>query len=298
MTVMQVNSGKPIPAALFRHVADLPAGAPIIVMIHGYRFSPDMPQNNPHRHILALDPDIQARRVMSWPRALGFGNNEAGPGLAIAYGWNARGRLRHAYREAERAGVRLARLITTLSQQTGRPVAVIAHSMGARVALSMLRHVPAGAAGRMILLAGAEFRCRAEAALDSPGGRAAEIINITSRENDLFDFGLELMLTGLRRQTIGLGLRQPRLNWVDIQIDCDDTLAALSGMGFPMDGRAMRMCHWSPYLRDGVFDFYRTALRTPWALPLGMLRARLPQPSAPRWSRLLALPEQFSGQRA
>lgn len=288
MTLVAVNHGAGVAQGVVAQARALTPQAPVIVMIHGYRFSPASPRHDPHRHILAMRPDPQARRVLSWPRALGFGG-AGDAGLGVAYGWEARGRLATAYARAGDAGRGLADLVARLADATGRPVAMIAHSMGARVALAALGHLPPGAAGRLILLAGAEFRCVAGAAMASAAGARAEVINITSRENDPFDLGLEVALGGLRRRALGFGLApaQARANWLDIQIDQPETLAALSGLGFRVDPTALRMCHWSPYLRAGVFDFYRTALRTPWALPLGLLRMHLPARAAPRWSRLL-----------
>ncbi|MDO5612737.1 MAG: DUF726 domain-containing protein [Paracoccus sp. (in: a-proteobacteria)] len=294
MTLIRINEGQLPDNAALAAAAALPEGAPLIAMIHGFRFSPALPGTDPHRHILALDPELTSRRAMSWPRALGFGE-ACGDGLAIAFGWEARGSLHSAYLRADAAGQSLARSIETLAQRAGRPVAMIGHSLGARVALAALHHVTPGTISRAILLTAAEFRCAAASAMASPAGQQAEIINITSRENDLFDFGMELLVGRLRRRTLGFGLDQPLRNWIDVQIDDADTLDALAGLGFRMDSRAARLCHWSPYLRPGVFDFYRTALRQPWALPLGLLRGALPVRPAPRWSRLFALPSDVTG---
>ncbi len=224
--------------------------------------------------------------MLSWPRALGFGGN-ANRGLAIAFGWEARGTLRAAYHRAGQTGRDLAHLISTLHLATRRPIALIGHSLGVRVLLAALPHLPQGSVGRMVLLAGAEFRTKAARSLTSPAGKTAEVINITSRENDIFDFGLELLVSGTRHQALGFGLPTPCSNWLDIQIDDRATLRMLASLGFPMDNRALRMSHWSPYMREGVFDFYRTALFQPWALPLNILRCRLPGEVEPRWSRLL-----------
>lgn len=294
MALYQVNDGQGLSGEVSAAAAGLPQGAPVVVMIHGFRFSPRHPGHDPHRHILSLDPDCRDPHVPSWPRGLGL----AGPlscGLGIAFGWEARGQLRPIYHAAADVGQRLAGLIGHLSDLAQRPVAIVAHSLGARVALAALPHLAAGQVGRMILLAGAEFRCRAATALDSAAGRRAEVLNITSRENDLFDFGLELMVSGLRRQALGFGLARPQRNWVDIQIDDTGTQIALAGLGFPLGGQPMRLCHRSPYLRAGIFDFYRTALRQPWALSMGLLRTHLPGRPAPRWSRLLAWPAQAGG---
>ncbi|MBL0900417.1 MAG: alpha/beta hydrolase, partial [Reyranella sp.] len=100
----------------------------------------------------------------------------------------------------------MAEIARAVHAQTGRGVQVIAHSMGARVALAALPQVAPGQITRLILLAAAETRGRALAALDSPAGRSVEVINVTTRENDLFDacfeWGIHLGLS----TSIGQGL--------------------------------------------------------------------------------------------
>ncbi|WP_265501078.1 hypothetical protein [Paracoccus beibuensis] len=286
MAVMQVNAGSEVPPAILRAAGNLPPGAPIIVMLHGYRFSPHIPTHDPHRHILSPD-DLP--HAPSWPRALGFSGQD-GEGLAIALGWDARGRLRAAYEKAADVGAGLGRLLSQLSDRAGRPVGLIGHSLGGRVALQAIATAEAGSVGRVILLNAAEFQHSAAEALRQPAGAGAEILNVTARENDVFDFALEQLLTRGRHRALGNGLAQPRGNWIDLQIDDGATLDALADLGFPTDRGARRMSHWTPYLRRGLFDFYRAALCHPWALPLGLLRHHLPGRPQPRWSRLLAGP--------
>ncbi|MCZ0961902.1 alpha/beta hydrolase [Paracoccus benzoatiresistens] len=295
MPVVKVDADHAPPPGLTRALGALPGHAPVILMIHGYRYSPAAPRCDPHRHILSLDPDRADRRALSWPRALGFGAGAEDEGLAIAFGWEARGMLGQAYARAGDAGRQVAALASAVADRAGRPVAVIAHSLGARVALQALHGADPGSIGRIVLLAGAEFRDTAAAALDSPAGRRAEVLNVTSRENDLFDYGMELWLDRGRRQALGFGLERPAGNWLDVQIDDQATLAALESLGFPVERRPLRLSHWTPYLRRGLFDFYRTALAQPWALSLPMLRARLPGRIEARWSRLLALPAPLGG---
>lgn len=288
MAVMAINAGQDWSAHEFEALADRAGCGPVVVMIHGYRYAPDAARHDPHRHILAPDPGA-GEAIPSWPRALGFAP-EGEDGLALGFGWNARGGLRAAYARAETAGAELAALLAPLARRTGHPVALIAHSLGARVALSALSRLASGAVGRIVLMAAAEFQCAAEAAIASPAGQAAEVLNVTSRENDLFDFGMELAVGALRRRALGHGLAQGSDRWLDLQIDHPGTIEGLRGLGFQIDPGARRCCHWSAYRRPGLFDLYRTALRHPERLPLDLLRRHLPDQSAPRWSRLLALP--------
>ncbi|GAA3870552.1 alpha/beta fold hydrolase [Celeribacter arenosi] len=271
--------------ALGRALETAPKDAPVIICIHGYKFSPQVPAHTPHDHILALDPKRACRKAVSWPRALGFGGGDAAEGLCISLGWEARGSIWQAYERAAQTGEALARLIWKLD----RPVHLIGHSLGARVALAALGHLHAGAVDRLVLLTAAEFRDKALAALDSEAGGAAEVINVTSRENDVYDWLFELALfkgDGDWR-SLGSGLGTSRRNWVDVQIDDVQTRAALGRLGFSIPAADRLICHWSPYLRKGVFDFYASALRSPERLPMGLMQSLFERPHAPRWSRLL-----------
>lgn len=288
MCLIRINAGQSSRDDLWAAAAALPQDAPVVVMIHGYRYAPGDPAYDPHNQILSLTPPPNLPRTVSWPRALGIGGGT--PGLGIAFGWHARGGLRRTYVRAAEIGKELAGLISGLAQCTGRPVALIAHSLGARVALTAMSHAAPGTVGRVILMSAAEFSTPAEQALASPAGALAEVINVTSRENDPYDFGIEWILAAGRQRALGAGLGRPRRNWMDIQIDDSGTLTALAALGFPVSDRVRRFCHGSPYLREGMFSLYRALLSQPSRLPLAMLQARLPRPESRRWSRLLALP--------
>ncbi|WP_321362740.1 hypothetical protein [uncultured Celeribacter sp.] len=290
MPLLKINTdGSFLPAGtslvLREALAKTPAGAPIVICVHGYKFSPLVPEHDPHDHILSLDPGLPCRKALSWPRGLGFGTGRSDEGLCIALGWQARGSIWQAYSEARATGEALARLIWKLD----RPVHVMGHSLGARVILSALPHLPEGAVRRAILLSAAEFRSTAEHALDSAAGRTAEVLNVTSRENDLFDalFEMALVPDHAPSRSLGAGLGQLHRGWCDIQIDDTATRAALARLGYDIPAADKKICHWSPYLRAGVFEFYRTALRHPERLPMGLLQEALPATSAPRFSHLL-----------
>ncbi|MDM7458116.1 MAG: alpha/beta fold hydrolase, partial [Paracoccus sp. (in: a-proteobacteria)] len=197
------------------------------------------------------------------------------------------GRLRRAYERAGQTGEVLARIVAELAQASGRPVSVIGHSLGGRVALSCLATAELGSLSRMVLLNAAEFRDMAEHAVNSPAGARAEILNVISRENDLFDVALERLIGGGRRRAIGLGLPQPRSNWIDLQIDESRSLRALAGLGYPVSVRRRLLSHWSPCQTPGLFNLYRTILCAPGALPWQVLRQNLPDRPEPRWSRLV-----------
>src|SRR6056297_291633 len=285
MPIIHVNAGDRLPPMI-----PLDEDGPVIVMVHGFKYAPDHPTECPHRQIFALDPARDCFKVVSWPRGLGFEGRGADEGLAIGFGWNARGSLWRAYTEAARAGAALAELVTAIRVRAPhRSVHAIAHSFGARVVLSALAHLPPGALGRIILLAGAEFGHHASAALATPAGRAAEIVNVTTRENDLFDALLEWLIPAPAHGDRSLGLALGSgANVLTLQLDDGETLEVLRGAGFAIAPPAARICHWSPYTRTGALPFYGSLLRTPSRLSLAQLRAALPDRATPRWSRIAA----------
>lgn len=259
---------------------------PTLIMLHGFRYSPSIPSLDPHAYIL------QAGHADSWPRQMGFGAATPGHGLCIAFGWEAGGTIWRAHREAGRAGVALADLIRQLNALGAGPVNIMAHSLGARVALAALHHLAHGAINRMILMTGAELRSTAEMALMTPAGRSAQVLNVISRENDVFDFIYEWLLVPHRRgaRTLGAGLALPQC--VTAQIDNPDHLIGLARLGFPIPTSDRRICHWSSYTRPGLFPLYRGFLSGASPLELADLRANLPVTLSQRWSRLWQRPLQ------
>lgn len=257
----------------------LPDTAPVVVMVHGWRYAPGFARDCPHGSILSMDPPARDRRAVSWPRHLGLDGTR---GLGIALGWNAKCDPWRAHLRAGRTGAALARIARIVHAHSGRPVQVIAHSMGARVALSALHGVLPGQIGRMILLAAAETRGRTLAALATPAGQAVEVVNVTTRENDIFDACFEWGIHFGLSTSIGQGLGRPHAGWHDLWIDQPGTLAGLARLGHPLADPTRRICHWSPYLRPGTIGLYRAVLD-------GRLMAcdlPCPRPGR-RWSRLI-----------
>lgn len=276
-------SPQPLGPALCSALARDPG--PVTILLHGYRYRPG--RDCPHEQIFALAPNPRLRRVISWPRHLGYGQESGDPGLAICFGWDARGTVAGAYDRAARAGEALARLVTRIkAQQPSRPIHVMGHSMGARVALSALPHASAGALDLLILLSAAEYAGAARAALETPAGRAAQVLHVTSRENDIYDVMLECLVSPATRgdRPMGVQMTGPG-NFRNLWLDDARTLSALADLGHRVAPPQKRICHWSSYLRPGVFGVYRALLNG--SLSPAALDTALPALQAhPRWSRL------------
>ncbi|MEQ3708665.1 MAG: DUF726 domain-containing protein [Tateyamaria sp.] len=299
MPILRLNAG---PGGLTVHgspAAALPAvrnaargTGPIMVLIHGFKYDPEDTAFSPHTSIFGTETRHQKDGNVQWLRHLGFCSGNANEGLAIAFAWRARGNLWRAESSARVAGRHLAEVIGLMRRAApNRPIHVISHSMGSEVIFEALQTLPDNAVQRIIALSGATYAIRAVDAMQSPAGRAAELFNITSRENDIFDFIYERLIAppvaGDRAMSVGLALP----NAVNLQLDCARTLAALTRFGGHVAPPARRMCHWSGYTRPGAMRFYAHLLRNPQAVPLLALQQVLPDAVAPRWSRMFAPPK-------
>lgn len=257
MGVLAVSVGSlPTSAGLAAALAPLPEAAPVVILIHGFRYAPGVAGHDPHDLILSPAPQATGGRIFSWPRHLRLTGEGS---LAIAFGWNARGAIWGAYRRAGEAGLALAALITRLrAEAPDRPVHIVAHSLGARVALSALPHCPPGSVRRMILIAGAAFRAEARAAMACDAARGLEVLHVRGPENAVF----EALLCAARPwagPSLGAGL--PGVSgWVDLTLNHPGTLATLERMGHRIKPARYRICHWSGYARPGVFGLYRAVL--------------------------------------
>ncbi len=303
MPFLQVNAGKNGPclhrsAASLRPALDaaLCTSGPVVIMTHGFKFAPGDGLDCPHEHILSPAPRSPSWKAVSWPQGLGLrGQQTCNRGLGIAFGWAGRGTIWHAYRQAGQAGQALASLIRMIHDiAPGKRIHLIGHSLGARVILSALHELPAHSITRAILLCGAEYVDTALGALTAPAGRTADIINVTSRENDVFDFLMECLIPSPpdgRNRCLGRGLPE-RPNTLNLQLDHPATLARLSQAGYRIASAKTRICHWSAYLRPGVFQLYRDLLFQSHLWPMDELQAALPYRPDPHWTRLRSLAPQ------
>jgi pimeloyl-ACP methyl ester carboxylesterase len=112
------------------------------------------------------------------------------------------------------------------------PVHIVAHSLGARVALTALETAPPGVLSRMILMSGAEYRGAAERALSLPAAARCHVLNVTSRENAAFDLMFRLAVPPARALDRPLSAGLGHMNGcTDLAIDHDATRAALGALG-------------------------------------------------------------------
>lgn len=272
------------PVRLLGRMATLPG--PVIVMIHGFSYQPGHSTRCPHRQILRLDLSEHCPTGTSWPRGLGFGTGRADEGLGLAFGWSARGSIWGARRRAVSAGQALARVLRVIGQRAPRRrVHIVAHSMGVEVAAEALHHLPAGAIDRIISMTGACYQSRMRDALQTEAGRRASLINVTTRENDLYDCLYERLIPRPVAMDRALGQGLDAANAVTLQVDCTRTLRHLARLETEIAPSGRRICHRSSYMRPGILQFYACLLRHPERISLDRLRAGLTLPNERRWSR-------------
>lgn len=289
MRFLSVNARNDMPvavagSALVEQLTQLTRGlakdAPIVILLHGFRFSPFHTAHTPHSKILSPTRNAHTGRGRSWPAALGLGLDNKCAG--IGFGWDARGSFWQAFGQAETAGRALAPLISILRFLHSGPVRILAHSLGARVALASFAHLPATAIDRVVLLCAAAFRVDAERAIATPAGRSAEFLNLTSQQNQVFDFLLERVMGRAPGSALAHGRPETAASshWIDLGLDDADVLGQLHSLGHKIAPPARHMCHWSLYLRDGVFDLYRALLMHALPTPLHSLLPLRPAPEA------------------
>ena len=253
-----------LPNHISGHLQSLDRRAPIVILLHGYRYSPRCRYRDAHKLIFAERhrTDRPRRISVSWPSSLGYAPETGGPGLCLPISWDARGGLRDVYCRAEEAGRQLAELLDHLAELDPlRPVHLMAHSLGARVALTAVAEAQSPLVRKLILLAPAAFRSQAIRALTSRGGAEMEVLQVSPAENRVFDLLLSRALGTGRSDGPTLGRAEIlAVNWVRLGVDTEEDLAHLGDLGFVIGARTSRVCHWSAYLRPGLMSLYSACL--------------------------------------
>jgi hypothetical protein len=299
---LQAAAGGDVAAGLERHLRSVSEGAPVVILVHGYKFHPGLPEADPHRSLFAFRPAPDDWRVRSWPAGLGIADDSGETGLAIGFAWPAGashlasllacGRTGFAlvYDRAAAFGARLAEVVALVQRLApGRPIDLLAHSLGARVALAALPHLDR-APERMILLGAAELDARVHEFLGGMRAPAPQIYNVTARANDLYDVAFECFAPrrGWGERAIGVGLRAQPPYWLDLQLDRSDVTDWINAQGIPLTPPRARHCHWSFYTRDGALGVYQAILRRRPGWDIASLRsAACFAAQEPRWTRLL-----------
>ncbi|MEO0760996.1 MAG: hypothetical protein AAFZ09_04195, partial [Pseudomonadota bacterium] len=170
--VLSLTGGGDWQPALARAAERLTPGAPVVILVHGYRFTwvagrdgarPYCPQDRLYRADGPVARQGIWPRLASWPHSLGFTETGA-EGLCIGFGWDARraklgtliarGRCDFAevFGAAAIAGEALARVTGALAAaRPGVAPAFLTHSLGARVALAAMGARPDLAHGPSVL---------------------------------------------------------------------------------------------------------------------------------------------------
>lgn len=289
-------------------IRGVPHGAPVTALIHGYRYTwrlaPAPACACPHERLYRTDPIAPCARRRphraAWPERLGFSSGDPSDGLCIAFGWEARperlslSSFAAIYDGAAAAGRALARVAGALARlRPDLELDVMAHSLGARVALGAMRVRPELSYGRIIFLGAAEYAGIARQTLEclDRGGGRASFYHVIGRANDLFDalFSLAAPRPPQRGDRVlgvaGLGRDDP--DWIDMQLDHPQMAAWLARRGHALSRAGARVSHWHFYADPGAMDFYRAILRErPLHAPAVLRRAGLPPCIEPRWSRL------------
>lgn len=267
MALHQVNAGQGLDvAALRREIAQLAPGKPIVIMVHGFKFDPALPARDPHRHILSASGHAACWRGLSWPRHLWLDRQGH---LGIAFGWSARGSIWTAWRATAGAAQALSALLDHLARLApGHPVHVIAHSLGAAVALQAVGLSPTRRVDRLLLLSPAAFagETRGLLTLTEP----PEVFAVLGHENALFDLLLRAAFPW-KGPTLGRGMPRQR-GWLDMHLSRPGVLRRLAQIGLPIRPATAPVCHWSSYLRPGIFALYRAVLTAECPLTQSYLR--------------------------
>lgn len=276
MNVYQVNALTDVPISLqvaevTTHLERQPPPSSIVIMIHGYKFDHRDPAHCPHATMYHPHSVATDFRTRSWPSEL---RKAGGDGVAIGFSWPSRGTIRQAYTTAAHAAIDLAELVKRLKQAfPDTAVQLMAHSLGVRVALEAFHQLEAYDIDRAAFLFPSEYQKPAEQAVRSALGKTVQILSIASKENYIFEQLFSCRRLAGSAAGPAFGQYQPkRPNIATLWIDQAHVIARLNDLGIGIERREKRICHWSAYTREGIFELYSKWLLTPQTLPLYALR--------------------------
>lgn len=310
---------------------DLKKTEPVVVMVHGFLFDPKQavspePEetDNPHGRVYHFkdgdEREEQRHHTSSWPRHLGFRENDAtgATGTVIAFGWHSQpgfassliDHFQNFYARAyDNAGLSAWVLLNVLhicmTLLPNRPLHVFCHSLGSRVVVRALalaakydRTDILERLGQVVVLGGSEYVVEAQLMHrrldDLKLANRPAVYNVVSRENDVLDklgenFGPR---TFGNTQVIGhngLDVETRSPHWIDLQIDSKKLQEWMSGRGFEVSGDRPGNVwdHWYYYTHRGNMALYNDIIRQPASWVIAALRApeiAIPDGVSKRWS--------------
>jgi pimeloyl-ACP methyl ester carboxylesterase len=230
-----------------------------IIGVHGFNFDPASDARDPFRLFHMWGEMLQTPVV-------GFPWYSSVPTLGGILGaWTRCYRTRYSYAYhalARDAAGRLANVIADAK----RPVSIICHSLGSRVALRTLCKVAPGKVDRILILDGAELQTAAGGALKvvcERGEIVPKILNVCSRHDRVLRH-LGSWASGKAGRCIGYaGLGSSAPGWTDLFLDDASTQKwaldrhewALESAN-PLDLAG----HWESYTLRGNWPLYRRFL--------------------------------------
>ena len=305
MAILRINAsedGRVFPASggdwraeLSRIARRIPATAPVVVMLHGLRYSWREGRGcDPHATLYRADvvPESRTTRppLANWPRQLGFSEHCEADGLCIAFGWDAGelSDLRRMSRAKERFAAGLSLVLDEVAD-AGFIADVFGHSLGGAVALSAISSSRRHRVRRAVLMGPADRRASALLAMER--SERTEFFHILARANNLFDEAFDRLSPGSRcGRDAPLGAMGPGRasgRWIDIQIDHPRTKRWLSRRAGAPPRRPERVSHWVYYSDPTAMAFYSDVLRYQGPSAIAAFKALgAPLEIEPRWARL------------
>ena len=231
----------------------LPLAPRILVMINGFDYDPtERGDDNPHQ-TLFREWGAKFRGLVSndW-ECFGFGwysaELEASSWLGgiIRAQWNP---YRWGWDLAGKAAGVLAHTIQSRLDRSEAEICIIAHSLGARVALNALSQLPNDSVKRVLILNGSEYSQSSKVVARYTN---AHLLNVVVKADDVLNklgsvFAPEAFVKAVVGQS---GIYNPPINWLDICLDDPEVQVRAAACGYDNirgDNPANIADHWYSY---------------------------------------------------